>query len=400
MSLMSYALALKNLMDGITAINTTENVALQQAHGRILSQDLIAQADAPRFDNSAMDGYAICGLARQTWQLTDYVAAGEATQHIRLQPGQAVRILTGAAVPQGTEAVIAQEYIQLEANQICHAGPVKARQHIRFQAEEYAQGHVLYNADQAINAAVVGVAASQGMTHLSCYKKIKITVFSSGNELQPIGAVLTENQIYDSNLYMLLSCLEQKYYTVIDGGILLDQVEFITEKLKVAASESDVVIISGGASVGDKDLTKVCLAQLGEMQHWKLAIKPGKPFAWGKIQQAKIFLLPGNPVASWVTFHILVAPALNKLAGININQALPQQVQAQARFTLHAKQGRQQFLRGTISSENGQLYADIHAHQGSAMLANCALSNAFIIVPAQATVQQGQSIQAIYLPLV
>jgi len=399
MSLMAYDIALANLMQQLPEASEVENVAILEAHGRILAADLIAQADAPRFDNSAMDGYAICGLAAQQWQLSDSVAAGAATQHIHLSVGQAVRILTGAAIPQGTEAVIAQEDVSLSADQISHPLPVKAKQHIRFQAEEYAKGAVLFKANQQLNAAAIAIAASQGMTHISCYKKLKITVFSSGNELQAVGAVLKENQIYDSNLYMLLSCLDKKYFAVENGGILIDQIEQITEQLKAAAQASDVVIISGGASVGDKDLTKAALETLGEIKHWKLAIKPGKPFAWGEIQQAKIFLLPGNPVASWVTQHILVEPALNKLAGIQHGHSLVRVVQAQAQFDIAKAQSRQQFLRGNIYQENAQLHADIHTHQGSAMLANCALSNAFIIIPAHETVQKGQFIQAIYLPL-
>lgn len=398
MSLMPYDVALENLIQHITPINKVEHVALQQAHGRILAQDIIAEADAPRFDNSAMDGYAICGLDQKTWKLKDYIAAGEATQHLHLQPGEAVRILTGAAVPQGTDAVIAQEDIQREADDIYHAAVVKAKQHIRFQAEEFRAGAVLFQANQVINAAVIAIAASQGMAQISCYQKLKITVFSSGNELQPVGAILAENQIYDSNLYMLLSCLDKKYYCVRDGGILSDDVEVITEKLKAAATESDVVLISGGASVGDKDLTKNCLAQLGEIKHWKLAIKPGKPFAWGEINQTTVFLLPGNPVASWVTFSILVEPALHKLAGIEQKRVYPTVIQVQAEFELNRKQDRQQFLRGTVHQEYGQIYANIHQHQGSHMLANCAVSNALIIIPAQATVQKGQHIQAIYLP--
>lgn len=398
MSLMSYALALEQLIQQLPKADAIEYVALRQAHGRVLAQDIIAQTDAPRFDNSAMDGYAICGLDQQKWTLSEYVAAGAATQHICLTLGQAVRILTGAAVPRGTQAVIAQEDIIREADQIYHVGAVQSRQHIRFQAEEYAKGHLLFKANQRINAAVIAIAASQGMTHLSCYKKIKITVFSSGNELQPVGIALKENQIYDSNLYMLLACLDKNNYTVTDAGILLDQVEFIIEKLKLAAQQSDVLLISGGASVGDKDLTRTCLAQLGQLTHWKLAIKPGKPFGWGRIDQAQVFLLPGNPVASWVTFYILVEPALKKLAGLNHSQVLPKFIQARANFELTRKQSRQQFLRGTINIKNAQVYADIHADQGSAMLANCALSNALIVIPAQERVEKGQLIQVIQLP--
>lgn len=399
MSLMPYDLALEKLINHIAKINKIENVSLLEAHQRILAENIIAQQDAPLFDNSAMDGYAICGLNDKKWMLIDSIAAGEETHHLTLKPGTAVRILTGAAIPKGTDAVIAQEDISIEKDQISCSDNVQHHQHIRFQAEEYAAGDILFNANQRLNAAAIGVAASQGLTDLKCYQKLKISVFSSGNELQSVGEKLKENQIYDSNLNMLVSCLDKKNYLLQHTGILPDQPDIILDQLKTAASESDVVIISGGASVGDKDYTKAALENLGEIQHWKLAIKPGKPFAWGTIEKTMVFLLPGNPVASWVTFHILVKPALHKLAGVQSSQIYPNFVQAIAQFELNTLQSRQQFLRGTLRHENGKIYANINKNQGSAMLSTCAMSNAFIIIPANSNVKKGQVIQTIYLSM-
>lgn len=398
MSLMPYEQAREKLVQQLIHTTGTEYVPLLQAQGRILAKAVVAQHDAPSFDNSAMDGYAICGLEEVDWQLVEYIAAGDSTQNIQLKTGQAARVFTGSALPQGTHAVIAQEDIDIIENYISTATFIRPQQHIRFQAEEFAKDSVLIAAEQQLNATHLGIIASQGLTEVLCYHQLKVAVFSSGNELQAIGQPLAENQIYDSNRYMLLALLQQKIFlNVIDGGVLPDQLDIIQQKLAQAAQDSDVILISGGASVGDKDFTKQALENLGDMQHWKLAIKPGKPFAWGNIEQTKVFVLPGNPVACWVTYLVLALPALNILAGINMPHAFAKTVTAQAQFEIKRPQSRLQFLRGNVEVNAGQLHAYIHALQSSSMLANCGMSNALIIVPQGETVTVGQNIQIMYL---
>lgn len=398
MSLMQYDQALEQLLQSFVCINQQESVALMQAQGRILAQELVAQHDSPVFDNSAMDGYAICGLECEKWQVIDYIAAGDSTKHQALANGQAVRIFTGAAVPKGAEAVLPQEDVQTDDGWVETKTKIKPKQHIRFRAEEYAKGAVLIHKNQPISATHIGIMATQGLAEVVCYRQIIVTVFSTGNELQALGQPLKENQIYDSNRFMVMALAKQyPFLTINDGGLLPDDLAAIRQKLADAAQMSDVILLSGGASVGDKDYTKEALDQLGSIQHWKLAIKPGKPFGWGEINQTKVFLLPGNPVACWVTFLILALPALKVLSGLQQTKALPHIVQAEAEFSLERPQKRQQFLLGQLDMEEGRLAVSIHPFQSSAMLANCGNSNALVIVPAQQTVTFRQNVSVMYL---
>lgn len=398
MSLMHYDQALKQLLESFTAVDQQQSVALMQAQGRVLAQDIVAQQDSPRFDNSAMDGYAICGVDCAQWQVVDYIAAGDSTQHQSLSDGQAVRIFTGAAVPKGADAVLPQEDVFVDEDWITAKVQVRARQHIRFRAEEYAQGAILIDQNQSISATHIGIMATQGFADVLCYRQVTVTVFSTGNELQQLGQPLQENQIYDSNRFMVMALAkEYPFLKVIDGGVLPDDLQAIQQQLDQAAKTSDVILLSGGASVGDKDYTRVALDQLGTIQHWKLAIKPGKPFGWGEINHSKVFLLPGNPVACWVTLLILVLPALKVLSGIKQCSALPQVVQAEAQFSLDHPQSRQQFLLGQLDFDLGKCKVNIHPFQSSAMLANCGKSNALVMVPAQQTVVSGQQVSVMYL---
>lgn len=398
MSLIPYAQAFEKLIQQLNSQNQTECVAIENAQGRVLAKSVEAQFDSPLFDNSAMDGYAICGIEQESWELIDYVAAGDSTQHIHLKAGQAVRIFTGSAIPKGTDAVIAQEDVNIQNQTIVSLQTIKIHQHIRFKAEEFTRNDILVEKNQIITATHIGVFASQGFTEVLCYRPLKVTVFSSGNELQSLGTALLENQIYDSNRFMLLGLLKHHaFIQYLDGGVLPDDELMIKAQLSHAEKYSDVILISGGASVGDKDYTKQVLEQLGEVQHWKLAIKPGKPFAWGKINKAKVFVIPGNPVACWVTYFILVLPALKILAGIQPCLVLPKKIHAKAQFEIYKAQSRLQFLRGNVAVVEGQAQASIHALQSSAMLANCANSNALVIVPEHETVKHGQMIELIYL---
>ena len=397
MGLMSYSDALSRLMSDVVCRNETETVALSQLTGRILAQEVCAKFDAPHFDNSAMDGYAVCGLQQHNWQLTNSIAAGDATDGLQLQAGQAMRILTGAAIPAGTDAVIAQEDVIVSEGRLIAKASPQSGQHIRSQAEEYAMGEVLLPKQMRLNAAAVGVIASQGLHQVPCFRRLKITVLSSGNELQVPGGELQENQIFDSYRAMLLAALADPCFDVCDGGLLADELSSITDNLQGAAANSDVVLVSGGASVGDKDYVKEALSDLGNIQHWKLAIKPGKPFGWGQIGHTQVFLLPGNPVASWVTFLALVQPALRVLAGYSQDVAMPKTVSAKAEFDVLKAQSRLQVLRGNVDVLTGRLSAHIHPQQGSAMLGVCAHSNALIMIPADTTINRGDGVDVMYL---
>ncbi|WP_239427898.1 gephyrin-like molybdotransferase Glp [Snodgrassella communis] len=381
----------ETLLQQASRIVDSEIVPLNQAAGRILAQPLIATADAPAFDNSAMDGYAVCGLDCTAWHLIGTAAAGD-TQQLTLQHGQAVRIYTGAGIPNNTDAVIMQENTSINGDSLCSTRTPAIGDNIRRRGEELKQGTTLLEKGALLNAQAIGLAASQGANELHVYQKLRVSVFTTGDELVSGNSQLQQHQIYDSNRPMLLASLsEYAFIEIIDGGILPDKLDIITNTLAKAADSSHSIIISGGASVGDRDLVKPALQQLGNIEHWKLAIKPGKPFGWGNIKQCRVMLLPGNPVASFVTFKLLGLPALQTAAGRHIMQALPECYQAKAAFSIVPnQQKRREFLRGTIRFTNNGPEVQPLAKQGSHMLSGCVDAQVLIDIPAQTDIQHGQ----------
>lgn len=379
------------LLHQLNRLTDTETVSLAAAAGRILATTIEAQYPAPLFDNSAMDGYAVCDLSCPSWQVIGVMAAGD-HQSCTLQPGQAMRIFTGAAVPLHTDAVIMQEKVTVHDNILTTASPLNQGENIRQRGEELQQGQTILSRGMLLSPQAISLLASQGITEIPCYKPLRVTVFTSGDELVSANDTLTQNRIFDSNKPMLLAMLQKYHFIeVIDGGVLPDSLSIITERLQQAAATSHAMVISGGASVGDRDLIKPALEQLGQITHWKLAIKPGKPFGWGKIEQTQVMLLPGNPVASFVTFTLLGIPALQVMAGRHILQALPECSQARADFNiLPNKQKRREFLRGSIHfTPEGPKVTPL-TQQGSHMLSSCVAAQVLIDVPAQTDIHAGQ----------
>lgn len=381
----------QNLLQQAGRIVESETIPIDQASGRILAQTLSASLDAPAFNNSAMDGYAICGLKSKEWQLIGNVAAGD-PQQIKLQSGQAVRIYTGARIPENTDAVIMQENISIIADSIKSTQMPKAGENIRYQGEELHQGDTLLQNGAFLNAQAIGLAAAQGARQLQVYQKLRVIIFTTGDELVSDNSDRKQNQIYDSNRPMLFAELKQHaFIEPIDGGILPDDLDIITTTLAQAASTNHSIIISGGASVGDRDFVKPAIAQLGRIEQWKLAIKPGKPFGWGRIKHCQIMLLPGNPVASFVTFKLLGLPALHNAAGRLQTDALPQSYQAKAAFTiLPNQQKRRQFLRGTLRFTDTGPEVQPLIKQGSHMLSGCVQAQVLIDIPAETNIEPGQ----------
>lgn len=386
-----YYEALTELLGHSATIATPETQTLAAASGRMLAEDLVVQYDSPMFDNSAMDGYAVNDVNATSWQIIGQVAAGDDASAVTLQPGQAVRIFTGAGIPNNTDAVIIQENTTVTDKTLTPTQAVKAGANIRRQGEELTKGDILVARQTLLSPAVVGLIASQGIDTVTSYKPLTVTLFSTGDELTPPNVPLAANRIYDANRPMLSSLLQQHaYLKVIDGGILPDDFETIKAKMQNAAATSDIILSSGGASVGDKDYVKEVLTEIGKLQHWKLAIKPGKPFAWGHIDTCKVFLLPGNPVSSFVTFLLVAVPAIKQLAGHTEKNSRPSVWQAQADFTIQKTHNRREFLRGTIATTQSGLVAQRLSGQGSHMLSGCAFADILIEVPAETPVAPGQ----------
>lgn len=388
-----YYEALEELLSKTQTTTQTETRPLEEAEGYILAEELTVNYDAPMFDNSAMDGYAICDLNRTEWKIIGVVAAGDDVTAISLEPGQAVRIFTGAGIPANTDSVVPQENTTVANHNVSVNQLLKPGANIRRQGEELKKGDILVSSHTVISPAAIGLLASQGYASINCFRPLTLTLFSTGDELLALTEPLAPGKIYDSNRPMLLSWLKHyAYLNVVNGGVLPDDYDTIKQALQQAAGTSDIIICSGGASVGDKDYVKQVLDELGTLEHWKLAIKPGKPFAWGNINnRCKVFLLPGNPVASYATTLLMTLPAIKYLAGLSLEKARPKKWKAQADFSIpNNKQGRRDFLRGAVTlTENGIWAAPVKG-QDSHMLSGCVKAEALIEIPGHTNVERGQ----------
>lgn len=387
--MLDYHQALAELLAQLSPASTIKSLPLLAANQCVLAEDILTQYDSPLFDNSAMDGYAIAGNDCQTWRLVDRIAAGDTAEGITLQAGEAVRIFTGAPTPQGCTAVIIQENAQLNDGILTTGDKVKTKQNIRQQAEELKKGGILIKANTKLSPPLLALAASQGYASLPVFSPLNITVFSTGNELINPNETLQSGKIYDANRYLLISWLMSLGHTIKDGGILPDNQAQTEQALQQAVSQADVIITSGGVSVGEEDHLKAALEQLGKLVLWKLAIKPGKPFAWGEIADTKVFMLPGNPVSSLVTFQQLALPALRVLAGEPVTTAMPSSLQAKAGFTTKKIQCRREFLRVSLITDEQGYTAKLLTNQGSAMLATFAQANALAEIPPNTLIQEG-----------
>lgn len=381
------------LLSNLNHPTKTEPISILQAYNRILTSDIQVQIDAPLFDNSAMDGYAICDTTHSKTEFTIIarITAGDSAADLSLKDGEAVRIFTGAPTPKGATSVVPQEDTEIKNETLLLNRPPKAQAHIRYKGEELTQGKPLLAKGTRLLPAHLGLIASQGISKVSVYQRLKAIVFSTGNELINPEKLLSAGKIYDANRYQLLTWLEHMGIIIQDGGILPDDPGLIQNVLKKAAEQFDVIITSGGASVGDADYLRSSVENLGQLIAYKLAIKPGKPFAWGTIGSAHVFMLPGNPVATFVTCHLLLQSALKKLMGKTQTEAVS--FYAEANFSQSKTNERREFLRATLNNENGQTKVNILPNQGSGMLSACAEADVLVEIPPRSIIEAGQSVK-------
>ncbi|MDI2091303.1 molybdopterin molybdotransferase MoeA [Commensalibacter oyaizuii] len=393
--MLDYYQALHKLLTQTIPSLNKKRVALIEADHLILAEDLTVQYDTPFFSNSAMDGYALGGDidACQEWKIIHRIAAGDTAQSVFLKTGEAARIFTGAPIPEGTTAIIQQENTQVNDNILTITSVIKKGQNIRYKAEELKKGNVFLSSGQYITPAVIALLASQGYATIPVFKPLTIYVFSTGNELLNPGEPLTAGKIYDANRYLLLSWLKQTPHHIIDAGTLPDNKEATEQALNNASQKADIIITSGGVSVGEEDHVHTAIAKLGKLTLWKLAIKPGKPFAWGEINNSTVFMLPGNPVSTFITFQQLVVPALKRLSGIKIEQCVPKAIMAKAMFSTHKKQNRKEFLRVQLQPSATGMDVKLLSHQGSAMLSTFTQANALAEIPEDTLVHENDYIK-------
>lgn len=395
-SLLSLEQALDNIQQQIIAPTVSEILPLHHAQYRINAQDVISPINVPSFDNSAMDGYAV-RLADLEQSLTLSVAgksfAGQPFKE-QWQALSTVRIMTGAMIPAGTDAVVMQEDVTVnEDGTVTFSALPKLHQNIRRIGEDVKQGDVVLKKGAKLTALSLPLLASLGIENVSVFPRLKVAVLSTGDELVPVGQPLKEGQIYDTNRFAVKLMLEKLNCEILDFGILADnQTEF--EKAFInAQKQADLVITSGGVSVGEADFTKTVLEKVGEINFWKLAIKPGKPFAFGKLENAWFCGLPGNPVSALVTFYQLVQPVIAKLSGYS-EWEMPQKLTALSTTHLKKAPGRLDFQRGFYHlNAQGQLEVRPVGFQGSHMFSSFVESNCFIILERErGNVEAGETV--------
>ena len=376
--------AIEQLLAQVEATQDTELVTLTQAIDRVLAEDLASSIDLPPFDNSAMDGYAFrfTDLAASQDKTTLTLVGSSFAGHPfdgQVSPNSCIRIMTGAPVPVGFDTVQMQEKVQADDNQITIEHPHRLGANVRRRGEELLAGTKVLHKGITIRAAEMGVLATIGISQVRVTRKLKVAFFSTGDELRPVGSELAPGQIYDSNRYSIQGLLSKSHVDWVDLGVIADNKEAIRGAFKEAASKADMVLTSGGVSVGEADFTKQILSEEGQITFWKLAIKPGKPFAFGKIDDAIFCGLPGNPVSSMVTFYKLVLPILHKMQGLK--PVKPLFCQARLLTDIRKYPGRVEYQRGILSrNELGELEVAITGGQGSGMLTSMSLANCFVIL--------------------
>jgi molybdopterin molybdotransferase len=398
-TLLTLAEAQQALMAAVVPAGATEDVALTEAHGRFLAADLHARVDNPAFDNSAMDGYA---LALADVIAADFVLplAGEARCGAPpgvLSPGSTMRIFTGAPLPTGADTVAIQEEITLDGGQVSFPRSIRPGGNIRRRGEDFRAGERLYGPGRRLSAYDLALISAAGIGQLPVYKRPRVLVVATGDELVAPGTPLQPGQIYESNRLATLLQLRQLGADAIDGGTVRDDPAALRALLK-SAGGYDFVITSGGASVGDHDLVKQVFAEIGEIAFWKVKIKPGKPIAFGRVgERTHFFALPGNPVSSLVTFKLFVEPAL---AAWNHGTYQLPELPATAANDFRRHPGRMEFLRARLYIENGTLLAECLRGQGSHQLAALRATNGFIkIGEDSAGFRQGEAVTAVPLSL-
>lgn len=378
------------LLDMLTAVSGNERVFVRQALGRVLAGDVISPVDVPAHDNSAMDGWAVrsadlamAGETRLKNIGTSY--AGRAFEGTVGQ-GEAVRIMTGAVLPAGVDCVVVQEVARSEGDMVIVPPGQRKGQNLRYAGEDLQAGKAALAAGKLLRPAELGIIASLGIAEVSVRRRVRVALFSTGDELCSLGTPMFPGAVYDSNRYTLYGMLTRLGCEVIDMGVVKDSPEALEAALREAAACADAIVTSGGVSVGEADFTKQIMEKLGQVAFWKIAMKPGRPMAFGQIApdgdagpKAWLFGLPGNPVAVMVTFYQFARPALLKLMGIDPVPEFPT-FPARCVEAMKKGKGRTEFQRGILFQENGEWCVRPTGHQGSGVLSSMAKADCFIVL--------------------
>jgi len=381
----------------IAPVTAHEDVAVREALDRVLAADVISPVSVPPHDNSAMDGFAfdgaqLAGGAALSLKVVGTALAGKAWQGT-VQAGECVKIMTGAIMPAGLDTVVPQEFTKTDGDRVnIPAGLLQPGDNRRFKGEDVMQGQPALTRGERLGPAALGLAASLGIAKVSVMRRLRVVCFSTGDEILSLGEAPREGAVYDSNRYTLFGLLTRMGCDIIDMGVVRDEPALLEAAFTQAASQADVIISSGGVSVGEADFTKAMMKKLGDVAFWKVAMRPGRPMAVGRIGKAVLFGLPGNPVAVMVTFLAFVRPALLQLMGSTA--APPPLLKAISAEAIRKKPGRTEYQRGTVSvAADGSLQVRITGNQGSGVLSSMVQANGLIVLHhAQGNVAAGDAV--------
>ena len=373
----------------LTPMSAVERVHVRSALGRVLAIDVISPIAVPGHDNSAMDGYAVRFADLKADAETVLKRVGESFAGKpwagAIGAGECVRIFTGGVMPQGADSVVMQERASEDKSgvRVAPGALARAGTNRRFAGEDLKAGQLVFRAGQRVNPAELGMIASLGIGEVGVYRKLRVAFFSTGDELKSIGTPLAAGEIYDSNRYTLHGMLMRLNCDVVDMGVVPDVPEALERALASASATADVVITSGGVSVGEADYVRDLLAKLGEVLFWKIAMKPGRPLAYGKIGGAHFFGLPGNPVSVMMTFYEFVRDALLVLQGRRDVPPLPT-LRATLATPIRKMPGRTEFQRGILTADGDGWAVRTTGEQGSGVLSSMSQANCFIVLPTDA----------------
>lgn len=394
--LLPVAEALAAMLGHSPAAPAARDVALGEALGAILAEDVVAVIDVPAQDNSAMDGYALRAAdVNRPLPVSQRIPAGMAAEP--LEPGTAARIFTGAPIPAGADVVVMQEDCREEGGLLVIEVAPAPGDHIRPRGQDLAAGSTVLRAGRRLKPQDLGMLASVGAASVATYRPLKVAVVSTGDELvEPAADVaLRPGQLFNSNRYMLVALLERLGMQVIDGGILPDDATATGAAFERLAGEADCIISSGGVSVGEEDHVRAQVERLGELTLWRLAIKPGKPLAFGHVRGTPFIGLPGNPTSSFVTFCLLARPFLLKAQGAGDWE--PLSIPVRAGFSVERPGTRQEYLRVSLERQGDSLVARRFANQSSGVLSSVCFSDALAVVPVGAVVCEGDLVEVLLL---
>lgn len=393
--LISVDAAISFLLERAAPVTATESLSIKSALGRVLATDIVSAVSVPPNDNTAMDGYVIRyadlnNAGDTSLPVSQRIPAGSNPEP--LAPGTAARIFTGAPIPECADTVIMQEQCTQQGDAVVISGNVRAGDHIRRAGEDINKNDVVLATGRRLLPQDLGLAASVGSASINVFKKLRVAIFSTGDELLEPGDEPQPGKIFNSNRYTLNALLESIGCDVVDLGVVEDTLDATTKAMQEGAAQADLVMTTGGVSVGEEDYVRVALEKLGSVDMWRVAMKPGKPFAFGYVNKTPFIGLPGNPVSVFVTFLLFARPWIQRSQGMS--KVLPEAIKVQADFDWQHKGPRREFVRAQVSlSAEGIPMARIYNSQSSGVLTSTSWADGLVVIREHCTVSRGDWVE-------